>query len=1306
MATATHADMGEIEKEPLRPKVTDAKGILKQNREFLDFFWDIAKPEQEIRLKAIENLIQYLKKSEKSDERTYTLKRLVDGLSHTREAARPGFSLALAQVLSVFEDIQLQSTLGYIKEKHDLQKVKKKLIRNAAFGNFFGVLALSQSGRLSKEPPVLLECVQLLQSLAQYREHLKDLPRKTMVDILSETTEEVFEEALLGALQSDLSAAFSTPEQLQLLLVAMQRFPGVLKPKKLKKLLGSATVVTQENIPKLVEVLKMAGRSVKKDRLLPAVALDLLQVALKEDSFELFWREAVVKGLLTEQSGPNNFMCYRLLGSALPLLSLPQLQQVLSGEVMKHYGEHVVSAQLPDRFKFAPEMETYVGDFLQGCSDPERQLAVTLGFTKLTNQGYPVVPSFWRVVQYLEPTVLRRYVDWLKGMFSHPQLESCLDFSTRRQQENQEAGVQNEHRVFRLRRWIIPRLTSIVENQQVKKDEDLVMEVARFVFFHTFFVAKKSTPDIPETETIPSVPVDEKTRSVIANSFFGLLQHLNHRPVQGDAPEAPAQNEKRAQGAMADGTLWIYRLVQYADVLLRQAKHVQCAQPFTPQQRQSWDSMLTSVEALQKKAKKAQTEETAAFQQLFLLVGIYLFRAAEESVDLMQDLQNCLEKAQAKKAKKKKKKATGTEEEAEEAEPQWAEVMVDILLSLLSQPSRFVRQVCRTVFAGICPHVTQRALGAILDVLDPHKDEEDSSVMVTDEKDEGKKRKRGQREEDEEDDQEEDEEEMESSDQDSDDDDNEEEDDKDDEALEEDEDAEEEEEVDQNFRLELMKVLQGQGALATEGDDSEDDELDDETMMKLDGSISALFAEQKKRIQAKKDEKERFRKEKALVRDFKIKVLDLVEVFLSKQSDSPLVLGIVEPLLSIIESGMSSETNQQEQDFLRKTADIFRNQLCRAKRYCKNVAGMQEDLHDMLERVLTRAQRLSDSSVSLYFFSASLYLVKVLRGSVSNAAAGKEEEGGEESSTALQGADMGGVDVERVTGLFKGALRSFMTRRKSALSGAMFIDLFTRFPVLCVRLLDSAVEYITEGVRQHQQGQACAIVLRGLQTKEVRQLMTDAQWAELCEKTVGQLAETLSSITGYKIKVVHEKVVKALELSQFLVRNIQQQKLSVNLEPLKEVLLPMNQLEGFRKTGQLEDTYWGVMKHFGILKPKVEKAKKSAEEQAQQSAPKKKKKGFLPETKKRKNRKKQAPLEGKEPGQAPAPPPGAAHAAGEAGAGQAGKKKNKKNRNKKRKQQEQDGGKEPGQAAAKKAKTQPPAKPKKKNKKQQQGGDT
>jgi len=44
--------------------------------------------------------------------------------------------------------------------------------------------------------------------------------------------------------------------------------------------------------------------------------------------------------------------------------------------------------------------------------------------------------------------------------------------------------------------------------------------------------------------------------------------------------------------------------------------------------------------------------------------------------------------------------------------------------------------------------------------------------------------------------------------------------------------------------------------------------------MALDKNISALFAEQQKRIQEKKNAKERIRKEEILRRDFKIKVGD------------------------------------------------------------------------------------------------------------------------------------------------------------------------------------------------------------------------------------------------------------------------------------------------------------------------------------------------------------------------------------------------------------------------------------------------
>ncbi|XP_076854880.1 myb-binding protein 1A-like protein [Brachyhypopomus gauderio] len=1257
------ATMVEMENELPRPKVVDSKGILKQNREFLDYFWDIAKPEREIRLKAVESLTEHLKKAEKSDELKYSLKRLVDGLSHSREDARSGYSVALAQVLSVFEEISLKSVLEQIKEKHNLQTAKKKQVRNVAFGSFFGVLALSQSTRLHKEPLVLLDCIKLLQSLAQYRDHLRDLPRKTMVDILSETSEEVFEEVLFSALQSDLTSALSSPEQLELLLVAMQRFPSVIKPAKLKKLLGTTAIINKQNLPRLVALLKASACSVKKESVLPGVAMDLLQASLREDSFPLFWQEAIINGLMSEPPGPTHYLAFRLLGAALPLLSAPQLQVVLSGDVMSRYGEHVVSAQLPDRFRFAPEMEAYVCTFLQGCVEAERQLQVVLAFTQLTHHGCPAVPSHWRVLEHMMPDAVRRYVDWLKEAFCSPQLQNCLEFSTRKQRESQEPAMTKEACVFRFRKWIVPRLTSIVENQQIKKDEDLVLGIARFILFHAFFDTKKATAEIPETQTKLSVPLDSNTRGVTSNAFYSLLQYMNVLPVLGVSIESDVPSRRRLLGVMADGSMWVSCLAQYANTLLKQDTHIRSVRTYSTEHTQAWDSMLQSVESLRKKAKKSPAPEHTAFQHLLLIVGMQIFKSPEDSVELLSDLRSSMEKAQEKKSKKKKKQAG-----EDSSEPHWVEVVVEILLSLLAQPSRLIRNVCKTAFNRICPHLTEPALHAILDVLDPSKDEGAVEVMdmgekTTEEDDE--------EEEDEEGEEEEEDEEEEDEGQDgeepalaSDDDDDEEEDDDDDD----DNSAMEEEEVDQDFRLELMKVLHGQNASVNE--EEEEEELNDEEMMKLDERLEALFREQKKKREGRRDEKKRVQKEKTLVRDFRIKVLDLLEVFLSKQGSSGLVLQVVEPLLAVIEKSMTSEVEQQEQDFLRRAADIFRNQLCRGKQYCKEVEGREAELHEMLERLIGRAQKLQDGSVALYYFSAALYLVKVLRGVV--------KETDSTQTPATQERIMGKVDVARVTSCFRNALVSFMTRRKSPLTGDMFIDLFNRFPVLCVELVDTAVENITGAVREHQQGQACAMVLRALQSKEVKQLMSAAQWTELCQRIADQLQQSLQHTQECKNKAVHDKMVKVLDLCHLLVKTVHIQKVDVNLESLQNVLESMNSDGCLQKAGQLEDTYWSVMKLFNIQKPHVKKVKRPAE-LMEQEAPKKKKKGFLPESKKRKNRKKPTTLEGKQTTVSTA-------TSGEGGGMEGGKKKKK--RNKKRKEQ---GGEETQTPpSSKKAKVQKP----------------
>lgn len=50
---------GEAGKSGARP--ADREGLLKHSREFLDFFWDIAKPQQETRLEATEKLLEHLR---------------------------------------------------------------------------------------------------------------------------------------------------------------------------------------------------------------------------------------------------------------------------------------------------------------------------------------------------------------------------------------------------------------------------------------------------------------------------------------------------------------------------------------------------------------------------------------------------------------------------------------------------------------------------------------------------------------------------------------------------------------------------------------------------------------------------------------------------------------------------------------------------------------------------------------------------------------------------------------------------------------------------------------------------------------------------------------------------------------------------------------------------------------------------------------------------------------------------------------------------------------------------------------------
>uniref|UniRef100_A0A8D1S439 MYB binding protein 1a n=1 Tax=Sus scrofa TaxID=9823 RepID=A0A8D1S439_PIG len=1186
----------------------DRHGLLKHSREFLDFFWDIAKPQQETRLEATEKLLEYLRARPKgSSEMKYALKRLITGLGVGRETARPCYSLALAQLLQSFEDIPLCSILQQIQEKYNLQKVKKGMMRPALFANLFGVLALFQSGRLVKDSEVLMKSVKLLQVLAQHYNHLQEQPQKALVDILSEVPEAVLQEVLPKVLKTELSSVLGSPEHLELFLLAQQKVP-----KKLEKLMGPVNLFSDENIPRLVTVLKMAATSVKKERKLPAVALDLLRLALQEDKFPWFWKEVVEQGLLKKQFWPASYLCFRLLGAALPLLSKEQLQLVMRGDLIRHYGEHMVTAKLPNHYKFAPEMNQYVEAFLEGCrDDAERQLAMVVAFTSVTNQGLPVMPTFWRVVKLLSPPALQGYVAWLRDMFLQPDLDALVDFSTNNQKKTQDASLHGPERaVFRLRKWIILRLVSIVDCVHAEKEEALTEEVARFCFFHSFFETKKPTSQIPETEQHSSPALESRTREVVSGAFFSLLQTLSTQFRQ-----APEQAQDRQP--------WTYRLVQFADMLLSHSRNVVPLTPFTTQQRQAWDRMLKTLKELETHSSEAKAKATA-FQHLLLLVGIHLFKSPAESCDLLGDIQTCIKKSLGEKTRRTRSKATNPQELP------WVEVLVEILLSLLAQPSHLMRQVARSVFSHICSHLTPRALQLILDVLNPEESQdEDDNVVVTDD---SKEEPLGEAEDKSSDDEDNKGDKNSESEEESD--------------GEESDEAERDGDVDQGFREQLMAVLQAGKALGGgDGEDDDDEELGDEAMMALDENLASLFAEQKLRIQARREEKNKLQKEKALRRDFQIRVLDLIEVLVTKQPENPLVLELLEPLLHIIRRSMRTSSAKQEQDLLHKTARIFTHHLCRSRHYCRDVGDRVETVYAQLERLVRQAGQQADSSVALYHFNASLYLLRVLKGSTVDKSAQKEEKTTAADASAQGREAATCLDLSRVTPIYSAVLSSFLTKRNSPLTVPMFLSLFCRHPMLCKNLLPLVVEHIASHSRPRHQAQACLLLQKSLHTRELRLCFKAPEWEQLMGQILAKVTENLRTLGEAETKSEHQKELSSLELLNTLFKNIRQEKLTTDLSAVLGVLQSqqlrlqqkLQQEEHSTGTGssRLHDLYWQAMKLLGVQRPKSEKDAKEVPEATQNPVSmKRKKKGFLPETKKRKKRKSEGAVQGE--GAAPA----------------------------------------------------------------------
>lgn len=106
-------------------------GHIKDDKDYLQYYWDLASEDAAIRLKACDDLVKYLRDdisqnnnaNLRKEYQEYTLKRLVKGLTSPRDCARQGFATSLCEVLRIFP-YSVQDVLSLLDENTQVSLIK------------------------------------------------------------------------------------------------------------------------------------------------------------------------------------------------------------------------------------------------------------------------------------------------------------------------------------------------------------------------------------------------------------------------------------------------------------------------------------------------------------------------------------------------------------------------------------------------------------------------------------------------------------------------------------------------------------------------------------------------------------------------------------------------------------------------------------------------------------------------------------------------------------------------------------------------------------------------------------------------------------------------------------------------------------------------------------------------------------------------------------------------------------------------------------------------------------------------------
>ncbi|GMI88325.1 hypothetical protein like AT5G64420 [Hibiscus trionum] len=1103
----------------------------------ISIFKDLASADSSVREAAVETMVSELQEVQKAFDRLenkelvegvlkleaqkddgldncasslrYAVRRLIRGVSSSRECVRQGFALGLTALVATIPSIKVDSLLKLIVNLLEVSSsMKGQEVRDCLLGRLFAYGAIARSDRLTKEwfsdkdTCIIKEFMSALISLASKKRYLQEpsvsiileivekLPAEALFDHILEApgVPQWFEEAVDVGNPDALLLALKIHEKTSIDSKFSKLLPNPFSPSKLfsADYLSSISNCLKESTFCQPRVHSLW--SVLVNILLPDAVLQTEDAASASNSFKKHKKgrksssseeeiannvqsfcDVVIERSLLLSSHDRKHLAFDILLLLLPRLPSSFIPIALSSKVVQCLMD-ILSTKDSWLYKVAQHFLKELFDWVR--NDDVKRVAVIVAFQKHSSGKFDCITKTKTVKDLMEEfkteTGCMLFVQNLINLFldeGHASEEPSDQSQTT--DENSEIGsIEDKDSVgivgnadF-LKGWVIESLPSVLKHLKLDPEARFRVqrEILKFLSVQGLFSASLGNE-------VTSFELQEKFRWPKATTSTALCKMCIEQLQSLLASAQKVEEPRSLANALEPNDLGSYFMRFFST--LRNIPSVSLFRTLSDEDKQSVTKLLEMESKLYKEERNCRLGNDAnklhALRYLLILLLLQVLLRPGEFCGAASELIICCKKAFAAPDDPD---SSGEDESNGDAAPELMDVLVDTLLSLLPQSSTPVRSAIEQVFRYFCGDVTDDGLLRMLRIikkdLKPARHQEAGS----------------------------------------------EDDDDDDDLLgiEEDEDIDEAETVetaDSDEQSEDSEAVVGgerDDKDPPEDSDESDGGMDDDAMFRMDTYLAQIFKEKKNQAGGETAQSQ-------LVL-FKLRVLSLLEIYLHENRGKPQVLTVYS---NLAQAFVNPHTTEGSEQLGQRVWGIIQRKVFKEKKLPKDESVPLSTLESLLEKNLKLASKAfkrkkSASTLSKKKLTASLNRYKMVVSLAQNSTYWLLK--------IIEARNFSDAELQGVFGLLQTILEGYFGSKKSQIKSGFLKEIFKRNPRIGHQLFGFLLENCGNAKSDFRRVEALDLVVEVLKSQvpvnsNEGNLEASKKFLKSHLQSLGQLIETL-----------------------------------------------------------------------------------------------------------------------------------------------------------------------------------------------------